>query len=619
MENKELAKAWRIITETDTHLFLTGRAGTGKTTFLRQLRTLVPKRMIVLAPTGVAAINAQGTTIHSFFQLPFGPQPPGTHHATPRYAYRKNKLQIIRSIDLLVIDEISMVRADTLDAIDQILRRYRDRTLPFGGVQMLMIGDTQQLPPVARDDEWAMLHAYYDTPYFFSSRALRQCYYTTVELKHVYRQKDPRFVDILNKVRDNTLDATTLQTLNQRYIPNFHPRREDGYIHLTTHIAQADHINQSELARLSTPSHTFSATIEGDFPENSFPTDKKLLLKEGAQVMFIKNDPSPQRRYYNGMIAEVVAFDDEKIQVLSNDSGEMIEVDKARWENIRYTLDEETHKITEDVVGCFVQYPLKTAWAITIHKSQGLTFAKAIIDVHHSFAHGQTYVALSRCTTLEGLVLSSPVSTTDIINDNTITAFNDEARQLEPDDAKIDAMQRQYMLRTLDELYGMQTVRYAMNDLLRFMREHFYGSQPKLYAAWQAESDRMKEVETVATKFHTQYERLLMTADEPTHDEHLQERLKKGAAYFADSITTVKALLKKTVLKTNNKQTRERRDTLLATMRDALRMKQQLLTYVEDNGFTMEDYRTRRAHLLDDMDKPEPTTHKTKKEGGRKK
>ena len=306
MQNPELDLAWNIIANTDTHLFLTGKAGTGKTTFLRELRRKVPKRMIVVAPTGIAAINAEGVTIHSFFQLPFGPQIPGTQYGNnKRYAFRRQKLRLIRSVDLVVIDEISMVRADLLDAIDSVLRQYRDKNRAFGGVQMLMIGDMQQLAPVAREDEWAMLRPYYDTPYFFSSKALQQTDFVTVELQHVYRQSDPLFVNLLNKVRTNTVDAETLQTLNQRCIVGFNPPKQEGYIRLVTHNSQADSINQQELDKLNVPAYHYDATIWKDFPELSFPTDKTLTLKLGAQVMFIKNDSSPEKRYYNGMIGEV--------------------------------------------------------------------------------------------------------------------------------------------------------------------------------------------------------------------------------------------------------------------------------------------------------------------------
>ena len=279
MDNPELRTAWEIIANTDTHIFLTGKAGTGKTTFLRQLRDELPKRMVVLAPTGIAAINAQGVTIHSFFQLNFGPQIPGSKQQNKRYQFRKQKIQLIRSLDLVVIDEISMVRADVLDAIDEVLRQYRDHSRPFGGVQMLMIGDMQQLAPVAKEEEWRLLSPYYTTPYFFSSKALQSTDFVTVELKHVYRQSNPLFLDILNKVRTNTVDDATLNKLNERYIPNFSPKNEEGYIRLTTHNYQADAINKQKLDELTTLPYDYEAVTDGDFPEMAYPTEKNLTLK----------------------------------------------------------------------------------------------------------------------------------------------------------------------------------------------------------------------------------------------------------------------------------------------------------------------------------------------------
>mgnify|MGYP002969971715 FL=1 len=406
--NEESILAWNIIEKTNANLFLTGKAGTGKTTFLKRLKELSPKRMIVLAPTGIAAINAGGMTIHSFFQLPFSPYVPGTTFGCgeqKRYQFSKLKRNIIRSIDLLVIDEISMVRSDLLDAVDSVLRQYRKRhDLPFGGVQLLMIGDLQQLAPVVTPQEEHLLGQHYDTPFFFSSNALKQVGYLTIELKKVYRQQDEQFISLLNQIRENKASEATLQALNQRYIPNFVPPKEGNYIRLTTHNAPAQYINEQQLAALPAQSFSFTADIEGDFPETSYPADFKLTLKPGAQVMFIKNDP--QHRFYNGMIGEVIGVrtdeDGSKITVRSKDSGEEFDLEKMEWTNAKYTLNEKTKEIEETVEGKFMQYPLRLAWAITIHKSQGLTFEHAIIDASHSFTHGQTYVALSRCKTLEG-------------------------------------------------------------------------------------------------------------------------------------------------------------------------------------------------------------------------
>lgn len=336
-QNPELSLAWQFIENTGTHLFLTGKAGTGKTTFLRQLKSGSPKRMVVLAPTGIAAINAGGVTIHSFFPVTFCPlrapilRSVRTVRLSTGFRFGKEKLNIMRSIDLLVIDEISMVRADLLDAIDDVLRRFRDRSKPFGGVQLLMIGDLQQLAPVIKDEEWQMLNRYYDTPYFFSSRALRQSEYCIIELKKVYRQSDTHFLDMLNRIRENRCDKTLLDELNCRYIPNFNPAKEEGYIQLTTHNYQAQRINEYELAQLPGHSFTFRAQIDGKFPEYSYPTDEVLELKRGAQIMFVKNDSSGEHRYYNGMIGEVVNVSALGIEVRSKGSEDVFMLQEEEW------------------------------------------------------------------------------------------------------------------------------------------------------------------------------------------------------------------------------------------------------------------------------------------------
>lgn len=602
--NPELSLAWNIIANTDTHLFLTGKAGTGKTTFLRELRREVPKRMIVVAPTGIAAINAEGVTIHSFFQLPLGPQLPGTQYGNnKRYAFRRQKLRLIRTVDLIVIDEISMVRADLLDAIDSVLRQYRDRTRPFGGVQMLMIGDMQQLAPVAREEEWNILRQYYDTPYFFSSKALQQTDFVTVELQHVYRQSDPKFLNILNKVRTNSVDNATLAELNKRHIADFVPDKKDGYIRLVTHNAQADSINQRELNAINEVEYHYEAKVEDDFPEMSFPTERQLTLKLGAQVMFIKNDSSMQKRYYNGMIGEIIDIDDTSIKVRATSDGTEIDVTPETWENMKYELDEKTREIREQVIGRFTQYPLKTAWAITVHKSQGLTFEHAIIDVQHSFAHGQTYVALSRCKSLEGMVLASPIPQYAIINDRTVESFQEDPRHKSPDEKRLDQMQRHYLLRTIEDLFSFNQLRYATNDFIRLMREHFYSIYPKQYSAWTIHADTFaKEVEDVAKRFHNQYYNIVLTEADYHKSELLQERLRKGATYFEDKLCDFHALLRKTSLPTKNQAVEESTNNMMQNILDLLRFKMQLLHYVANEGLTLQDFLKKKAKISLDFD-----------------
>jgi hypothetical protein len=370
--NPQLELAFDFVQFTGQNLFLTGKAGTGKTTFLKNLKLQSPKRMVVVAPTGVAAINAGGVTIHSFFQISFSPQIPQDpdrslplvrsaegNAAASIKRFSREKINIFRSLDLLVIDEISMVRADVLDAIDDVLRRYRNRYKPFGGVQLLMIGDLQQLAPIVKDEEWEILKSYYDTSFFFSSRALKSSKFTGIELKHIFRQSDQRFIDLLNKVRDNRIDTGVLQELNKRYQPDFNPDDKEGYITLTTHNYQSQQINSLKLERIKSAASRYSAAVNGEFPEYSFPTDPELELKIGAQVMFVKNDLSPAKRFFNGKIGKVTDLDEDQIEVVCPGDDHAISVERVTWENTKYKLNESTQEIEEEVIGTFSQFPLK--------------------------------------------------------------------------------------------------------------------------------------------------------------------------------------------------------------------------------------------------------------------
>lgn len=419
--NFELDVARFIVEKTDMSLFLTGKAGTGKTTFLREVVHYTKKKCIVLAPTGIAAVNAGAMTIHSFFQFGLGPFVQGVIEPKSDFRINKSKLELIRHLQLLIIDEVSMVRADLMDHIDVALRRIRRNSKSFGGVQLLMIGDLQQLPPIAHGGEDELLRQYYKTLYFFSSAALKSMKYSCIELKNVYRQTDRHFIDILNHARDCTLTSQDISDLNARYVPGFSPKPEDGYIRLMTHNRQVDYVNETEMEKLDSKPYTFVAAVTGTFPEESYPTANSLTLKKGAQVMFIKNDP--ERRFINGTLGEVKSIDKNSIAVRLAESGMIIDVEPMEWQNIRYQFDEESKEISSKQIGRFKQYPLKAAWAITVHKSQGLTFDKAIIDVHAAFSPGQAYVALSRCRTLDGLVLSSPVSASVFMRDNAVDAY----------------------------------------------------------------------------------------------------------------------------------------------------------------------------------------------------
>ena len=467
-KNPELELAVQFIEKTDRNLFITGKAGTGKTTFLHKIKKESLKRMVIVAPTGVAAINAKGVTIHSFFQMPFGPilpnQVANTTHAQRKFS--KTKIDIIKSLDLVIIDEISMVRADLLDGIDQVLRRYKNKNKVFGGVQILMIGDLQQLAPVVRPNEWSLLQQHYNTVYFFSSKAYQEANVVSIELKHIYRQKNEAFIKILNEVRNDKLSDESAKILKKNFNPSFSPNKEEGYITLTTHNKRAHLINNSELNKVKNKSTFFNAEISGKFNENSYPNSEKLELKVGAQVMFIKNDSSLEKRYYNGKIGVVTDISRENVTVQCANEIDEIVTEKEMWSNISYSINEETKELKEDIVGSFTQIPLRLAWAITIHKSQGLTFEKAIIDAEASFAHGQTYVALSRCTSLEGLVLKTPITSSAIINDSTVSIFNERVEENHPDEDILNRSEQQFQLNLISELFDYQSFLYPTTRLI---------------------------------------------------------------------------------------------------------------------------------------------------------
>ncbi len=377
-QNIELDLARNFVEKTNKNIYLTGKAGTGKTTFLHHIKNTTFKRTVVVAPTGVAAINAGGVTIHSFFQLPFGPIMPDQLYSKERKShshakvqkFSKRKINMIRSLDLLIIDEISMVRADLLDGIDQVLRRFKKSDAVFGGVQLLMIGDLQQLAPVVKNEEWELLRTYYETAFFFSSRAFIESQAVGIELKHIYRQENQSFINILNQIRNNNLDEDNLKLLNDRFQPDFSPKPEEGYITLTTHNRKAHKINNTEIKKLSTSSRTFKAKIEGDFPEYNYPNDEHLELKVGAQVMFIKNDSSPDRKYFNGKIGRITALDKSGVSVSCPGDEEEVWTETESWHQIKYSLD-KNNEISEDIQGIYTQIPLRLAWAITIHKESG--------------------------------------------------------------------------------------------------------------------------------------------------------------------------------------------------------------------------------------------------------
>lgn len=434
MENLSTAASYalRFINQTNRSVFLTGKAGTGKTTLLREIIRTTHKNVVVVAPTGIAALNAGGVTIHSMFQLPFAGfipdmnQPPQVSDTVRfenkdslrrHFRMRADKQSVINNLELLVIDEVSMLRADLLDAMDFMLRSVRKKNLPFGGVQVLYIGDLLQLPPVVKNEEWEVLRNYYRGKFFFHSHVVQQDPPMYIELDKIYRQTDTTFIDVLNNLRNNVITQSDLKVLNTFVQPDFDSTKHPGYITLTTHNAKADAMNANSLEELDEKQFTYDAEIVGDFPDKIYPVEQELKLKVGAQVMFIKNDLSPEKKYFNGKIGVIKSLSDEEILVHFPEEDETIEATKYEWQNVRYYVDEVTKEIKEDVLGTFVHYPLKLAWAITVHKSQGLTFDKAVLDVSQVFMPGQAYVALSRLRSLEGLILLSPIRMNGISSD----------------------------------------------------------------------------------------------------------------------------------------------------------------------------------------------------------
>ncbi len=463
--------AAEFINNTSRSVFLTGKAGTGKTTFLKYICENTPKNFVVGAPTGVAAINAGGMTLHSLFQLPFGVYLPGYREpvssvqVTNRNTLIKNlklsssKRNLLQELELLIIDEVSMVRCDMLDAIDTILRIVRKNQKPFGGVQVLFIGDLYQLSPVAKSDEWSIMKDHYESPFFFHSKVVQESPPLCIQLNKIYRQSEQVFINLLNNVRNNEVSSDDLELLNSRLS---HMQLE-GAVTLTTHNQKADAINVQELSKLSGDSFRFRATIESDFPERNYPTDEVLTLKKGARIMFIKNDTSEDKRYYNGKIATITHVDEDAIEV-EFDDGDVFDLNKVSWLNIRYQYNSTTDDIEEEELGSFTQFPIRLAWAITIHKSQGLTFQKAIIDAGSSFAPGQVYVALSRCTSLQGLVLKSPITHRQISTDPMVVSYS---RQLQNELALISLLQQEkeeYEKEYFIKLFDFTKLQQAISD-----------------------------------------------------------------------------------------------------------------------------------------------------------
>lgn len=536
---------------TNTVIFLTGKAGTGKTTLLQHIRLHTRKQMAVVAPTGVAAINAGGMTIHSFFQLPFGPLIPDGN-AQPERLYSDEKNELLANLELLVIDEVSMVRPDVIDQVDLILRNAKMNAHPFGGIQLLLIGDLSQLSPIIREEEWTLLGRYYSNPYFFSSLVLQKTPYVRIELSSVFRQKEQAFVDILNEVRDQRLSPGNLALLNERYRSGFVPEPSEPYITLTTHNSIVQELNAEFLATLPGTTQEFKAAIRGDFPKDAYPTETDLRLKLGAQVMFVKNDSSPEKRYYNGKIGTVTRLDSDTVYVRCGDTEE-IEVQVLEWTNVKYALQDD--EINETNAGSFAQIPLKLAWAITIHKSQGLSFDRAIIDVSEAFAHGQAYVALSRCRSLSGLVLRNPVGLNNIIGDPAVTRYNQQAKLTEPNTESLIVARENYRLFLMTELFSM-----------KLLEEKLKGFENLL-------PDIRVEILQVSEKFIRQLQ---------------PQRCQSAAAYFLQKLSnaTESLHLQLPALIGNAKDTAALADRLISWLMTRIH----LMRYFSESAFTVAAY-----------------------------
>lgn len=587
--NQELKTAWDFVEHTGVSIFLTGKAGTGKTTFLQEVARHSAKTMIVVAPTGVAAVNAGGVTIHSFFQLPLSPFVPGAEQRD-RYGFAKDKLRIVRALDLLVIDEISMVRADLLDAIDAALRKYRRSPLPFGGVQLLMIGDLQQLAPVVTPADEAMIKPYYDTPYFFSSHALAKIPYVTIQLSRVFRQQNLEFVNLLNHVRTGFLTPEDHAMLSSRLDPNFRPAANSDYIRLTTHNAMADDYNATSLQMLPGQSRRYSAEITGNFPEMSYPTARDLQLKTGAQVMFIKND-TEAGRYYNGRIGHVTGLDNGKVYVRCPGDAQDIEVVPQKWENSKYTINETTNTIETKVDGEFSQLPLRLAWAVTIHKSQGLTFDHVIIDAGRSFAPGQVYVALSRCRTLKGIVLATPISDSTLRNDLTVTEYISHQDAAARESLEhLPAIKTAFRRHLMNELFNFRDITDQQGALQRLVAKELAHSYPSVNAEQTALTDSLREkVTAVADKWAS----LLATVpDNGLQATATLDRIASGCRYFADTLRDAfgTSLGDATRIRIGDKQVMKRLDTILTDLKASLKSRVALLDSIAVHGFTTANY-----------------------------
>lgn len=549
ISNIEQQLAFNLANYTNKNLFITGKAGTGKTTFLKELRTKTQKSTIVVAPTGVAAINAGGVTIHSLFNLPLTSFIPSNDNWVDRniaitkfelhqhFRYNKEKKKLLLELELLIIDEVSMLRADLLDAINWALQHTRRNPAPFGGVQLIMIGDMYQLPPVIKDTQWNLLKNYYKSLFFFDALVLENNPPVCIEFKKVYRQEDPVFIDLLNAVRYQDFDAIDFELLHERYDPEFNPK-EGGYITLTTHNYIADSINKKELEKLNKPIKFFEAVVDGIFPENSYPTDLELVLKEGTQVLFIRNDSSGNKKYFNGKIGVIEKIEDFDIYVRFENQAELLLLEHETWRNIKYTLDPKTGKITEEELGSFSQYPIRLAWAVTIHKSQGLTFDKVIIDAGKSFASGQVYVALSRCRTLEGIILKSRILNHNIIQNDKINEFQDQMWNVRELENILNEEKYNFGLETLFKSLSVQSLILDLQEWRKMTIEKNIPEKQQVLELISLLDECLHSLQLINKKFQntilSRFHNNILDKEEQW--KKIEDRATSAVEYFADEL-----------------------------------------------------------------------------------
>ncbi|NCC98297.1 MAG: ATP-dependent DNA helicase UvrD2 [Bacteroidia bacterium] len=600
---------------TSRSVFITGKAGTGKTTFLRNLHNESSKSMAIVAPTGVSAIQAGGVTIHSFFQLPFHPFLPtvdGRRDLISKVHFVGSRRQIFKSLELLVIDEVSMVRADVLDAIDTILRHYKYcPNLPFGGVQVLFIGDLYQLSPVYKEEEKEILSPYYDGMYFFDSKVIKEFPPVYIELDKIFRQSDMNFIGLLNEVRNNILSQKNFELLESLYKPDFKPSSKEKFITLTTHNYKADTINSNKLKSLKSNISKFTAIIKGEFPEKSYPTEEVLELKVGARVMFLKNDRD--RRFYNGKIGDVEGFDIEAntIMVRCSDSDDIIELQPDVWENVSYTMNKDTRDIKEKLLGTFTQFPLRLAWAITIHKSQGLTFDKAMIDADKAFAPGQVYVALSRCRSLDGIVLLSPINRKCLCLDSRVTDFGGNKQDFYIVSDELLHEKSNFILNLVSDLCGFRVAIGFFNRLSMQVTDNV--SSFSADASQYLESIRIQlcDIQDVALKFQSILKKMLESA--PIND-YFQQRIRDASSYFYDKILLLLEELQKCNIYTSAWLLSLEFDEDYQNLFSELYLKSQIMNGVKEDGFSVEQYYALKATICIKMPKYRSYTSKPKKE-----